>query len=186
MKKNHHESLMKDPTFLNLFLFTLRDLYSAEQQIVQTLPNVIKAVEDPDLKAAIQHHLKETRTQVTRLKKCFSLLKESCEGTFCTGMSGLIAEAEDLFKRKSHSPVKDAALIAALQRVEHYEIAVYGTARAYAKQLGYSDIAALLDETLEEEAGADRALSKLAVGGIFTKGINQEAEECELARGRSR
>jgi len=184
MKASHHHSESQSPTFLNLFLHTLRDLFSAEQQLIQTLPAVIKAIEDSELKETVQHHLKETRHQVTRLKKIFSLLREDPEGVFCKGMHGLIEEAHELFKKKTHSPVKDAALIAALQRVEHYEIAVYGTARAYAKQLGYSDIADLLDETLDEEAGADKALSKLAVGGIFTRGINQEAEETELARGR--
>lgn len=177
MKTAHREVHLEAATFRNLFLYTLRDLWSAEHQIIQALPEAIKAVEDPDLKAALQHHFKETKAQVIRLKKIFLKLKENAAGIHCKGMTGLLIEAQEIYKKKGHSPVKDAALIAAFQRVEHYEIAVYGTARAYAKQLGYDDVSSLLDTTLDEEAAADKALSKLAVGGIFTKGINKEAEE---------
>ncbi|MBV9986908.1 MAG: ferritin-like domain-containing protein [Chitinophagaceae bacterium] len=175
----------------------LNDLYSAETQLIEALPDMVKAARNKELKAALSDHLKVTRTQKTRLDKVRSLLndgeqtKES-KGFFanlfssdegeehCKAMEGLIKEANSLIDEDMTPEVMDAAIIAAAQKVEHYEISSYGTAKAYAMQLGLTEVARLLNTTLDEEYSADDSLTKLAVGKV-----NLEAEPENSAAGKN-
>lgn len=145
-----------------LYVHELKDLYSAEKQLVEALPKMISAASNKDLKKALKDHLAETRRQVQRLDKVFARTEYSPRGHKCVGMEGLIKEGASLLKEDSEPDVLDAAIIAAAQRVEHYEMAGYGTARTYAEKLGDYKAADLLQENLEEEAQADRLLSRLA------------------------
>ena len=161
-----------------LFVDELHDILSAEDQIVKALPAMVKASESPDLKKAFAGHLKETKGQVRRLKKVFSLLKLKPQKKFCKAMHGLIEECKEVLKDyKEKSPVRDAAFISKAQRIEHYEIAAYGTVYTYAKELGLRAEAKLLNETLDEEGSADKKLTKIAEGGLFKTGINLLANE---------
>lgn len=154
----------------------LTDLHSAETQLVQALPKVAGSASAPELRQAIEHHLEETRGHVNRLEKAFDMLGTSSSGNECKAMAGLLAEGKEIIEAKGDAAAKDAALIAAAQRVEHYEIAGYGTARTLAEQLGRTDVARLLDETLDEESAADKKLTKIATGGLVSSGINAEAD----------
>jgi ferritin-like metal-binding protein YciE len=153
----------------------LGDLYSAEQQLVQALPKVSGAASDDKLRAAIDQHLEETRGHVTRLEQIFDQLGISAPVERCKAMEGLIAEGETIISAQGDPTAKDAALIAAAQRVEHYEIAAYGTARTLADELGHDDVETLLNETLDEESAADKKLTQIATGGLLRSGINQQA-----------
>jgi ferritin-like metal-binding protein YciE len=153
----------------------LADLYSAEKQLVGALPKLQQAAADEGLRTAFGHHLDETRTHVTRLEEIFERFAEPVPNETCEGMKGLIAEGEKVIAMPGEGPAKDAALIAAAQRVEHYEIAAYGTARTLADQLNLDDEKRLLDETLDEEATADKTLTRIATGGLFGSGVNEEA-----------
>ncbi len=149
---------------------SVRDLYSAETQLVKALPKMAKAASDPALKAAFTGHLQETRTQVERLEQVCELLGVKAKGKTCHAMKGLIEEGAEIIGEKGEPAAKDAALIGAAQKVEHYEIAGYGTARTFASILGEDDVAALLQATLDEEGAADEKLT-----GIAESGLNQEA-----------
>ncbi len=140
----------------------LKDLYSAEKQLVEALPDIAKAATSKDLKEAVNEHLDETRGHVKRLEEVFDAIGIEPESEHCDGMEGLISEGSEVAEMKGDSDARDAALIGAAQRVEHYEIAAYGTARTIAKQLGHDDAARLLSETLHEEATADEKLTKIA------------------------
>ena len=166
----HHLGNLHD-----LFVHELRDLYSAEQQLVMALPKMASAATTPDLKQAFNHHLDQTRNHVSRLDKIFTRLGTTSSGEECEAMKGLVKEGESIIKAQGDSVVKDAALIGAAQRVEHYEIAAYGTARTYAEELGYDDMANWLQETLDEEGATNKKLTKLAEGGWLSSGINQDA-----------
>lgn len=166
--------------FHHVFVEILQDLFDAEGQMVKALPEVIKAVDDADLKKALEDHLKETKHQVERLKRVFRLLKEEPEGTHCKAMEGLIKEMSEVLKKHAKSPVKDAFIIVMAQKIEHYEIAGYGGARTFANEMGHDEAAELLQESLDEEAAADKNLTKLAEGGIFSSGINKQAQEAKL------
>lgn len=166
----------------NLLLHELRDLYSAETQLTDALPQMAQAASHDDLKAAFNEHLEETRGHVDRLERVFDQLGERPEGVHCEAMEGLIEEGEELIQEGGEDNVKDAALIAAAQRVEHYEIAGYGVARNYARQLDLSEVSDLVDETLGEEKAADKKLNKLATGGWLSEGINEEAREKAATR----
>lgn len=161
--------------FKQLFVEELRDIYSAETQLVEALPKVIKAAENPELKNAVKSHLEETQHQVERLEQIFEIIGEEVGDETCEAMEGLIKECDEVIHRYPQSVVRDAALIAAAQRVEHYEIAVYGTLRTFAKQLDLEEIADLLNETLAEEGNANKKLTSIAEGGFFTAGVNQKA-----------
>lgn len=158
------------PKNLNdLYIHQLRDLYSAEKQLIDALPDMIEKSNHPDLKRAFEEHLNETKTQKNRLERVFDSLGESPSGETCQAMKGLIKEANDIISDTSSwlgsdSPdeVRDAGLIAAAQRVEHYEMAGYGTVCTYADRLGRSDEHSLLSETLEEEKQADSKLNTIA------------------------
>jgi len=166
----HHLGNLHD-----LFVHELRDLYSAEQQLVMALPKMASAATTPDLKQAFTHHLDQTRNHVSRLDKIFTRLGTTSAGDECEAMKGLVKEGESIIKAQGDSVVKDAALIGAAQRVEHYEIAAYGTARTYAEELGYDDMANWLQETLDEEGATNKKLTKLAEGGWLSSGINEDA-----------
>jgi ferritin-like metal-binding protein YciE len=155
----------------------LADLHSAETQLVEALPKVASSASTPELKTAIQEHLEQTRGHVRRLEEAFSQLGTPVPDEYCEGMEGLLKEGEEVMAAQGDPTAKDAALIAAAQRVEHYEIAGYGTARTLADQLGHDDVKRLLNETLDEEAAADQRLTKLATGGMFSSGINKAAAE---------
>lgn len=153
---------MKIETLRELLIDELQDLHSAEQQIVKALPKMVKASHSPQLKQAFEHHLEETKNHVTRLEKIFKQMDESPKGKTCEGMKGLLKEGEERIKDGGESEVLDAGLIAAAQRVEHYEMAAYGSARTYAELLGDREAARLLEETLEEEKSADQKLNQVA------------------------
>jgi ferritin-like metal-binding protein YciE len=154
----------------DLLIDELKDLYSAEKQIVRALPKIIKAVSAAEVQDGLSKHLEETKNQVTRLEKIGETLAKKLTGKTCAGMKGVLEEGPEILEESEQGPVRDAALISACQRVEHYEIAAYGSARDFAKLLGLSDIAALLDETLAEEKNADKTLTSAS------KQVNLEAK----------
>ena len=146
----------------DLFVEQLEDLYDAERRLTEALPKMADAANSSELKQAFQSHLRETEQQVIRLEQVFQQLGREAETKTCQAMKGLINEGEEMIKAKGDPDVKDAALIAAAQKVEHYEIASYGTARTFAEQLGYGESARLLQTTLDEEEDADKKLTAIA------------------------
>jgi ferritin-like metal-binding protein YciE len=159
----------------SLFVGELRDLYSAENQLLGALPQMASAAHSKTLKTAFEQHLNETRTHVQRLSEIFTEMGESPAGENCKAMEGLITEGSKIIHMQGDPDVKDAALIGAAQRVEHYEMAGYGVARTFAKEMGYDSAAKLLQKTLDEEGSADKKLTTIAEGGLFKKGINERA-----------
>jgi ferritin-like metal-binding protein YciE len=154
----------------------LEDILSAEQQLVQALPKLAQAASSDELRQAIEHHLEETRGHVQRAEEALGELGASkSPSTECEGMKGLIEEGEEIVQATGDGLAKDAALIAAAQRVEHYEIAAYGTARQLADDLDLGEIRELMDQTLDEESQADKLLTKIATGGMFKAGVNQQS-----------
>jgi ferritin-like metal-binding protein YciE len=153
----------------------LEDLHSAETQLVGALPKMAQAAHHDELREAIEHHLEETRGHVSRVEEALGELGVSSPTEVCKGMQGLIAEGEEMLGMDGDPTAKDAALIAAAQRVEHYEIAAYGTARQLADDCGFDSIRDLMDQTLDEESQADTLLTKIATGGMFKAGLNQQA-----------
>ena len=147
----------------------LKDLYSAETQLLDALPLMAKAAVNEKLKKAFEDHLKETETQLERLEQVAEILGIDPKGETCAAMKGLIKEGKDMMKMKGEDNVKDAGLIASAQRIEHYEMAGYGAAHAYAQQLDMKDAAKLLEQTLKEEKNADTKLNKLALSNINKK-----------------
>jgi ferritin-like metal-binding protein YciE len=152
----------KITTLHELFIEQLRDLYSAETQLTKALPEMAEAANDPTLRQGFETHLQETRGQVQRLEQIFQQLGEKPTGKTCAAMEGLIKEGKETIHEDATPEVKDAALIAAAQRVEHYEIAGYGTVRTYADLMGHAEASALLQATLDEEAATDAKLSDAA------------------------
>ncbi|MCE5294494.1 MAG: ferritin-like domain-containing protein [Chlamydiales bacterium] len=166
-----------------LLLDELHDILSSEEQIVQVLPDMVKASDSADLKEAFQTHLAETKEQIKRLTQVFKLLGEPKKAKFCKATKGLVDECRDVLKEmKTKSPLRDAALISKAQRIEHYEMACYGTVRTYAKELNLKEVATLLQTTLNEEGHANRHLTRLAEGGLFRKGINILANSSQDAK----
>lgn len=153
-------------TMDDLFVHTLRDIYYAENQIVKALPEMIDKASDPDLKMGFEKHLQETEMQIDRLEQVFKLHGVDVRGVDCPAIDGILEEADEVAGEVESDEVLDAALIAAGQAVEHYEITRYGTLIAWAKQLGRNDCASLLEQNLNEEVNADKALSALAKNGI--------------------
>jgi ferritin-like metal-binding protein YciE len=146
----------------DLLVLQLQDLYDAEQRLTKALPKMADAAANRELKSAFTKHLRETEQHVKRLEKVFSILGITAQRETCEAMKGLIAEGDEAISAGGDPNVRDAALIAAAQRVEHYEIAGYGTVRTLADQLGHKEIARLLQETLEEEGAADKKLTEIA------------------------
>jgi len=145
-----------------LLIHELKDLLSAEKQLVKALPKMAQGAASESLRSAIEEHLEQTKAQVDRLEKVFSILDKAPRAEHCKAMEGLIEEGSDLLEEEGAPSVKDAALIGAAQKVEHYEIAAYGTAKALAELLGQDEIVALLQETLDEEKETDVKLTELA------------------------
>jgi ferritin-like metal-binding protein YciE len=167
---------MKIENMHDLFVSQIEDLYDAEQRLVKALPKMAEASSGP-LRQAIESHLQETRGQVQRLERIFTLIGIKAKGETCDAMRGLITEGEEAISDTDQkSPLRDAAIIAAANRVEHYEIAAYGSARAFAENLGMKDAAQLLQQTLEEEKRADQKLTSLATT------VNQQAAHASMTR----
>lgn len=162
----------------DLYVEELKDLYNAENQLVKALPKMAKHATSDELRSAFEDHLDQTKEHVERLEQMFDSLGEKRKGKKCAGMEGLVEEGGGLMKENFDGPVMDAALISAAQRVEHYEIAAYGTLCAYADLLGESDQVSLLRETLQEEKETDQKLTELS------RDINAEAAEADSERGR--
>lgn len=162
---------MKLETLRDLYTEQLKDLYSAETQLVDALPKMAKAASNPQLQRAFQEHLAQTKQHVQRLEQIFAQIGDKPKGQTCKGMEGLLKEGEEMIKMKGDSAAIDAGLIAAAQRVEHYEIAGYGCVRTYAAQIGDRQGAMLLQQTLDEEGTTDKRLTQLA-----EQVINLEAE----------
>ena len=168
----------------DLYIDELKDLWSAEKQLVKALPKMAKAANDPELSKAFLTHLRQTEQQVKRLEQIFEELGESPRGKKCVGMEGLIEEGQELIKEKPEPEVLDAGLISKAQHVEHYEIAGYGTVRTYAQLLGADRQAQLLQQTLDEEGEADKLLTQLAENSINLEAATAEGdEEEETTRG---
>jgi len=155
----------------------VKDLMSAEKQLVAALPKVANAAYAPELKEAITEHLDETRGHVQRLETIAGQLGIGTTATTCKAMQGLVAEGEEVLAKPGDPVAKDAAIIAAAQRIEHYEIAAYGTARTLARELDHREAEKLLGETLDEESAADKLLTKIATGGLFKSGVNKAAAQ---------
>jgi ferritin-like metal-binding protein YciE len=150
----------------DLLVDQLYDLYDAEHRMTSALPKMAQAAANPQLRSAFEQHLTETKGQINRLEQAFQRLGKSPQRETCEAMKGLISEGEEMVSATGDDSVKDAALIAAAQRVEHYEIAGYGTARSLAQQLGRSDVANLLQETLDEEGATDKRLTQIAESAV--------------------
>lgn len=155
-----------DTELHELLVDQLRDILWAEKHLVKALPKMSKAANDPKLSEAFTLHLAETKNHVVRLEAVLTGLGLSTRAKKCPAMEGLLKEADELTEEYADSSALDAALITAAQKVEHYEIATYGTMRAFAQRLGYEDVVKLLTQTLEEEGKADQALTEIAMGGV--------------------
>jgi ferritin-like metal-binding protein YciE len=153
-------------TLMDALVDEVRDLYHAEKQLVKALPKMAKAATSDELREALETHLAETENQVSRLEQVFELLEEKPRAKTCAGMAGIIEEGSDALKEDAEPAVLDAMIIASAQRAEHYEMAAYGTAAAWAEGLGLSEVAELLRDTLDEEKAADEKLTALAEAGI--------------------
>lgn len=149
-------------TLQDLFVDEVKDVYDAEHQLTKALPKMAKAASSPDLKAAFEEHLQQTEGHITRLESVFETLRLKPTRKTCKAMKGLVEEGSEMIEEDGDEAVKDAALIGAAQRVEHYEIAAYGTIRTFAENLGYNDAVDLLQQTLEEEKQTDENLTELA------------------------
>ena len=145
-----------------MFLTELKDLYSVEKQIIRALPKMAKAATSEDLRTAFQTHLEETRGQAQRLERIFEILGQKATAKTCEGMKGILEEGSETMEETEEGELRDAAMIAGAQRVEHYEIAAYGTMRAMAQMMGQTEIAQLLQETLDEEGQTDKKLTAIA------------------------
>jgi ferritin-like metal-binding protein YciE len=163
---------MEMDSLRKLYVDELKDLYSAEKQILQALPKMAKKATNEQLKKGFEMHLEETRMQVERLDQIFELLGKSPRGKKCKGMEGLLEEGKEMMQEDMDPEVMDAALIAAAQRVEHYEIAGYGTVRTYAQLLGENQHIKLLQQTLDEEGNTDKKLTQLA-GSINVEALQE-------------
>ena len=157
---------MELQTLKDLYIHELKDLYSAEKQIIKALPKMIKAADNAQLKAGFEEHLGQTKEQAVRLEKLLASHDQTTRGPKCKGMEGVLKEGEEMIEEEADEEVRDAGLIGAAQRVEHYEIAGYGCARTYAELLGDKEGAKVLQQTLDEEADTDKKLTKLAKSTI--------------------
>lgn len=182
---------MRESTLKELYLDELKDLYDAENQLVKALPKMAKAATSEDLRSGFEEHLEQTKGHVQRLEQVFKLLGEKAKGKKCHGMEGLVSEGKEMMEEDFEPDVMDAALISAAQRVEHYEIAAYGTVRTYADILGQNEAVSLLEETLSEEKETDEKLTELAqsinLQAAESEGEEDEEEESEpVAKSKSK
>jgi ferritin-like metal-binding protein YciE len=165
---------MQMETLKDLYIHELKDLYSAEKQLLRALPKMAKAASNEKLRAGFEKHLAQTQEHADRLEKILTSHDETTRGPKCKGMEGLIAEGEEILEETADDEVRDAGLISAAQRVEHYEIAGYGCARTYAELMGDKTGARLLQKTLDEEADTDKKLTQLAVSSINAAAIGED------------
>lgn len=172
---------MKLDTLKKLYVEELRDVYNAEQQLVKALPKMAKGASSDELREAIETHLDETKGHVERLEEIFEGLDESPKGMTCKAMKGLIEEGSEILEEKGEDSVLDAGIIAAAQKVEHYEIATYGTLRTWADLLNEDEASELLQETLDEEGEADKKLNELAEEIVNPEALSESEEEEEAA-----
>ena len=177
---------MKLDTLKKLYIEELRDVYSAEQQLVKALPKMAKGASSGELREAIETHLEETKGQIERLEQIFEGLDESPKGKTCQAMKGLIEEGSEILDEKGEESVLDAGIIAAAQKVEHYEIATYGTLRTWADLLNQDEAAGLLQDTLDEEGEADKKLNELAEEIVNPEALLESEEEEAAVSGRRR
>lgn len=168
---------MKLQTLEDLLVKELRDLYSAEKQLIRALPKMAKAANSEALREALQEHLEVTKEQAARLEQIFDQLGISSRGPKCEAMEGLIAEGEELLEQEGAPAVMDAGIISAAQRVEHYEMAGYGSARTFARLLGHDEMAETLQKTLDEEGDADEKLTELAESEINVEAASRANKE---------
>ena len=166
---------MKLSALYNVYVEQLKDMYSAEKQLTEALPKMADAASTPELRQAFEHHLQVTERQLDRVQTLLDELEENPGNKVCKAMQGLIEEGSEIMKKDGTPKARDAALILAAQKVEHYEIATYGGIRAYARTLGYNDAAETIDEILDEEYDADQKLDDIAEGGVLEAGLNEEA-----------
>ena len=176
---------MEMESLKELYVDELKDLYSAEKQLVKALPKMAKNATNPELQQAFTKHLEETEGHVERLEQIFDMLGERAGGKKCKGMEGLIEEAKELLEEDAAEEVLDAGLISKAQHVEHYEIAGYGTVRTYAQQLGFDDQAELLQQTLDEESNANELLTQIAETSVNLEAEQGSEEEEESTSRRS-
>lgn len=177
---------MRLNNFENLYVDQLNDLYSAETQLITALPKMAEAASTPELQEAFTKHLEQTKQHAEIVSQLIEAMGEKAGGEKCKGMEGLLKEGKEVIDKRGDAAVKDAALISAAQRVEHYEIAGYGTARTFALQLGYNDAVNRLQEILNEESDTDELLTKIATGeGGAEVAINTEAAHQNGAKKRS-
>jgi len=177
--------MMKLDSLRTLWIEEMRDLYNAEHQLLKALPKMAKRASTPELKEAFESHLEETRTHVERLEEIFAKLGKKPSGKTCKAMKGLVEEGSEMLKEDGPDSVIDAGIIAAAQRVEHYEMAGYGAARTFASLLGEDDAEELLQTTLDEEGAADEKLTAIAES-IVNEEAEEESEEVGAGRSRSR
>jgi ferritin-like metal-binding protein YciE len=171
---------MNSEQLTELLIDEIKDIYHAEKQLLKALPKIAKACDSQDLGEAVKGHLEETQNQVVRLEKVFELLNTPAKGKPCKGMQGLLEEGSEAMEDEEAGPIRDLAIIGAAQRVEHYEISAYGTARALAEQIGNSQIAKLLLQTENEEKAADEKLSEVAKV-IYASDEPKEEDEAVMA-----
>lgn len=179
--------MKKNQDLFKSFVDELEDMLSCENQIIEALPSMIKKASSEKLKEALTSHLEETENQVVRIENIFSILDLNAKEKKCKGMEGILKEGKEMLKGKEKDPTLDALIISAAQKVEHYEISSYGTLRSFANHLDLdSEIVDFLQESLDEEAAADKKLTKIAEGRLFSEGVNTKAAELELSTGRKR
>jgi ferritin-like metal-binding protein YciE len=176
---------MKLDTLKKLYIEELRDVYNAENQLLKALPKMAKGASSEELKQAFEDHLQETQGHVERLDEIFKALDETAKGKTCKAMKGLVEEGSEILEEEGEESILDAGIIAAAQKVEHYEIATYGTLRTWASLLGEEEAVDLLQQTLDEEGAADKTLNELAEE-IVNPGALSESEEEEVAGSRRR
>jgi ferritin-like metal-binding protein YciE len=179
---------MNQENLQELIVDQIRDLYDAEKQIVRALPKLAKAAESRELAAALQSHLEETQTQVSRLEEVFQNLRVAAKGKPCKGMKGLLEEGSEILQKEDKGALRDLAIIAACQKVEHYEMSAYGTTRTLAEHLEKQDVVDLLEQTEAEEKNADEKLTEVATSLYETadESADQSEEEVAMAAGSSR
>jgi ferritin-like metal-binding protein YciE len=170
----------------SLFQDELKDIYDAEKQITRALPKMIKKAGAEELKRAFEEHLQATEAQIERLEQVFEQLEMPARGKKCVGMQNLIKEGQDMMAEAEDDDTRDALMIAAAQKIEHYEIAAYGTLRVWANRLGHGESASLFEETLEEEKDADRTLTTIAESVVNEAAADTEDDEEEVEQPRGR
>lgn len=178
-KKNSESGSMQSSQLMDLFENELKDIYWAEKALTKALPKMIKNATDQELAEAIENHLEETQEQVEKLEKVFELIEIKPVAKKCEAMAGLLKEGEEIMKDTEKGPQRDAGIISAAQKVEHYEIASYGTLRTFAVTLGLDEAADILEEILEEEKKADETLSEIAESTINVEALEEEEAEEE-------